>query len=94
MVRDEVVRRFTATLGDIYDSCGYIKDAGACDRCPLKAHCLDDTTVTEFADGAPKKSIEEMLGLAEDIEAYGNEQDLEDYHEWMNRGREEESWLD
>ena len=79
------VNDFIDSLGTIYDACGYIQDAGGCDVCPIKHNCLNDTSVTEFANFCTKGSLIEFLGFADDVENYANEQDLLNYHEWLKR---------
>lgn len=80
-INSATVSDFMDSLGTIYEACGYINDAGGCDRCPIKHNCLDDTSVAEFANFVTKGSLKEMLDLAEDIENFGNEQDMADYFE-------------
>lgn len=82
------------SFGYLFDNCTYIQDAGGCDRCPLKTTCLDDTSVSEFIDSVTDNRIEEFLGFGEDVENYANEQDMQNYHEWMKAEMERELWGD
>ena len=61
-VKSEIASEFIDYLGEVYDACGYIHDMGGCDKCPIKHNCLDETTVTEFANAwsfspAPTKAM-------------------------------------
>ena len=89
MANTDIIYRFMADLGTLYDACEYIKDAGACDRCPIKNNCIDEVTVTALADDCPKDKLVDFLYLADDIESYGNEQS---YHDWMETQKEREIW--
>lgn len=82
--------KFIDLLEVIYDACTYIQEAGGCDRCPIRNNCIDDTSVAEFADFVTKGSLTEMLDLADDIENYGNEQDMADYYAELKAQTERE----
>lgn len=88
------MNEFMEYLEKIYDACGQIKDAGGCDRCPIRHNCIDDTPVAEFASFCTKRSLKEFLDLADDVEQFANEQDYDDYHEWLKAETEREKWLD
>ena len=79
------VSDFMDSLGTIYDACGFIQDAGGCDKCPIKHNCLNETSVTEFANFCTKGSLKEFLDFADDVENYASEQEMADYHEWLKR---------
>ena len=70
----DIAYNFIERLDDIFDACGYIHDAGACDKCPLAHNCIDDTSVAEFQNFCTKDTLEEFLDFADDIEDYANEQ--------------------
>ena len=89
MIASEVANRLISNLSEVFEACGYIQDAGACDKCPMKAFCLEDTTVTEFADSVTRRTVKEMLDFADDVEKYADEQN---YHEWLDAEREREIW--
>lgn len=76
---------FIDALEDIYNACGSIQDAGGCDACPIKHNCLDDTSVSEFANFCTKDSLNEFMGFAEDVENYASELEMANYHEWLKR---------
>lgn len=92
----EKATNFIDLLGVIYEACGTIQDAGGCDVCPIKHNCLNDTSVAEFANFCTKGSLEEFLGFADGAENYANEQDMDDYHTWLNAqiDKELETWVD
>lgn len=69
-VKSEIASEFIDYLGEVYDACGYIHDMGGCDKCPIKHNCLDETTVTEFANFCTKGTVKEMLDFADDVEKY------------------------
>lgn len=69
-VKSEIASEFIDYLGEVYDACGYIHDMGGCDKCPMKNNCLDETTVTEFANFCTKGTVKEMLDFADDVEKY------------------------
>ena len=69
-VKSEIASDFIDYLGEVYDACGYIHDMGGCDKCPMKNNCLDETTVTEFANFCTKGTVKEMLDFADDVEKY------------------------
>ena len=92
--RSEIARDFITSLGDLYDSCNYIQDAGACERCPLSHVCLSETTLMDFANFCTIRDVKEFLDLADDIEQYGNELDMENYYNWMKSQKEVELWQD
>ena len=95
-INSATVSDFIDSLGTIYDACGYIQDAGACDVCPIKHNCLNDTSVAEFANFCTKGSLKEFLDFADDAENYANAQDMDDYHTWLNAqiDKELETWVD
>ncbi len=93
-INAEVANDFITSLGDLYDTCGFIQDAGGCDRCPLKGNCLDETTLNEFANFVTKGNIREFLGFGEDVENYANEQDMANYHAELDAQKERELWAD
>lgn len=82
-----IVSDFIDSLGTIYDACGFIQDSNACDGCPIKHNCLNDTAVADFANFCTKGSLKEFLDFADDVENFSNEQDMADYHEWLNAMR-------
>ena len=75
MTDRQKMERAIAALEDIFDACGFIKDAGACDKCPMKNYCIEETTVDEFIDSVPKWMLEETFGLAEDVGDFISEED-------------------
>lgn len=76
-VKSEIASEFIDYLGEVYDACGYIHDMGGCDKCPMKNNCLDETTVSEFANFCTKDSVKEMLDFADDVENYIHEKETE-----------------
>lgn len=88
------VSDFIDALGTIYDACGYIKDNGGCDACPIKHNCIDETDVTEFANFVTKGSLKEFLDFSDDVERWAGEQEAVRYHEWLEAEREREIWQD
>ena len=91
MIHSEMANRLIAGLNEIFEVCGYIQDAGACDGCPLRLNCIDDTSVAEFADTVSRKTVTEFLGYADDVENYSREQE---YHDWMDSQKEYDLWQD
>lgn len=89
MIHAEVANRLISCLNEVFENCGYIQDAGACDGCPLRLTCMDDTSVTEFADTVTRANIKEFMDYAEDVEDYAREQE---YHDWMDSQKELELW--
>jgi hypothetical protein len=85
---------FIDSLGTIYDACNFIQDAGGCDKCPIKHVCLGETAVADFANFCTKNSLREFLDFADDVENYANEQDMNNYHDWLNAERDRELWAD
>ena len=64
----------------ISHACDDIKQAGACDKCPLQSfHCLESITFLEFADSVTKGDIEEMVAFSQNIDHYYDERDFEQY---------------
>ena len=91
MIHAEIANRFISCLSDVYDACGYIKEAGGCDKCSINHNCIEDTSVSEFANFVTRGTVKEMLDFADDIENYADEQN---YHDWLNSERERELWND
>ena len=94
MNHGDTARRFVDTLGDIYDACHYISEMGACSGCPLKHNCLDETPLMQIAEDISIGTFADLLYFADDVENYEQEQDFENYHEWMNAERDRELWAD
>ena len=65
----EVVKALEA----VFDACGIIQEGGACGSCPLRSNCLDEATFSQVCDMVTIGEFDEMLGLAEDIDNYMNE---------------------
>ena len=93
-INAEVANDFVLSLGDLYDTCGYLQDAGACDRCPLKNNCMDEVSLNEFANFVTRNNVKEFLEFGEDVENYANEQDVADYHAELDAQKERELWED
>lgn len=74
------------------DACDIIKDAGACDRCPM--YCIEDSSWWEIADSKTKDQIAEFFGLAEDIDSYISEADFIADLADMQRKAERDEWYD
>ena len=83
---------FMDYLEMIVDACCEIRDAGACDKCPLGHNCIEDTEVLVFADCVPKRALAEFFELAENAE--NSEQDFNNYEEWLKTEMERELWND
>lgn len=93
-VRSEIASEFIDYLGEVYDACGHIQNMGGCDKCPMKHNCLDETSVTEFANFCTKQTVKEMLDFADDVEDYIHEQELAEW-EATNRWKGiDPSWAD
>lgn len=92
MNSSDMAREAIDRIGDLFDACGYIHDAGGCDRCPLKTTCLDEETFMQVADSLTYDRIYEFLGFAEDIENHDNEEDWENYQNWLKSETERELW--
>ena len=76
----------------VIDACDIIKDAGACDKCPL--YCIEDDSWFEIADVKTKGEIEDFFGLAQDIDNYISEEDYIWDHADMERKAERDEWYD
>lgn len=87
----DIAYQFIERLDDIYDSCGYIQEFGACDKCPLMTNCIEDTSVAEFQNFCTPSVLKEFLDFAQDIENHADEQD---FHDWMESQKERELWED
>ena len=87
-------KEIVKALSSVFDACGTIIDGGACNACPLKYSCLNDTTFTEICDLIPMGAFDEMLGLAEDIEYKCNEDDASDYWDMKRKADLEERMID
>lgn len=87
-------KAFMDALESLFNRCTDIKEASGCDRCPIRHNCIDDTTVSCFANFATKGSIIEFYDFAKDVEEYANAQDRADYLEELNASvrREVERW--
>lgn len=89
--KSEKAREFIDYLGEVYDACGYIHEMGGCDKCPIKHNCLDETTVTEFANFCTKGAVKEMLDFADDVENYISEEDyIYDLADRQRKGERDE----
>lgn len=80
-------------LGDICDACAYIDEAGACNKCPMEVHCLKENDVLMFGTSCTEDTVKEFMDFADDVENYANQQDFENYHEWLEAERERELWV-
>lgn len=76
MIHSEVADRLVTTLNEVFENCGYVQDEGACDECPLRLSCLDETPVCEFADTMSRDKIEEFLKYADGVEDRVSEEDF------------------
>ena len=83
-------RTITKTLEAVFDACGCIQEAGACDKCPVRHCCLDTTTFSEVCDIVSVGTFDEMLGFAKDIDAKSNEEDMAAYYADVARKAEQE----
>ena len=90
----DLVTQFMDGLEAIYKACDQIREAGGCANCPINHNCIDDTSVGDFANFASKGSMIEMLGFGKDCEDYASEQEMKDYHDWLNAERDRELWAD
>lgn len=95
MDSNAMAKAFMDALESVFDGCTGIRDAGGCDRCPIRHKCIDDTSVSEFADTTTKGSIIEFFDFAKDVEEYANAQDRMDYLEELNAQtrREVDEWI-
>lgn len=55
-------------LGDLLDACGMIEEAKACEGCPIKYNCIDDTAVGVFENLNTWHNIKEFLDYADEVE--------------------------
>ena len=91
MTNKEKMGRAIKALEDIFDACGWIKDAGACDKCPFKYTCIEETTVEKFIDETTKWSLEEAFDLAADIGDYISDEDyIYDLADRQRKGERDE----
>ena len=67
-VNTSVANDFIDSLGTVFDACTYIKDAGACDKCPISHNCLEETPLTELENFCTRTAIKEFLDFADDVE--------------------------
>ncbi len=88
-IAPEIAKDFYTSLGDVYDACNYIHDAGACEKCPFLHNCLSDTALLDFANFCTLSDLTDMLNLADDIERYGDE-DADSFREWIEAEKERE----
>ena len=60
---------------DIFDAmisaCDAIKEAGACESCPLRANCIEEVTAESMFCDTAKSMIDEFYGFADDVREYG-----------------------
>lgn len=64
------------SLDLLMSACNTINDAGACEQCPLRlTNCLEETSFADIYYDLPMGSVEEMLGLADDVADYISEED-------------------
>lgn len=91
---EQTAKTFVKALSEIYDACCYINDMGACSGCPVKYNCFDETSLSQIAEEIPIGAFADLLYFAEDVESRANEQDFDDYHEWLNAETERELWED
>ena len=90
-INSDKASEFIDYLGEVYDACGYIKDAGGCDKCPMKNNCLDETTVTESANFCTQGAVKEMLDFADDVEDFISEEDyIYDLADSQRKGERDE----
>lgn len=68
-----IAKEFIDHLEKVFDACTEIQDAGGCSKCPISHNCIDETTVSEFANFCTKGKLDEFLGFAKDCEEYGYE---------------------
>ena len=69
---------------EILSACEDIKDAGACEHCPL--YCIEDDSWYEVVDFTTKKKLKDFFGLADDARNYAFESECDTYYrELANR---------
>ena len=78
----------------LYYACVTIKDAGGCDRCPLRNICLEETSYMTVCDELSSGAIDELLDFADDIEQHYNEEDAVAFYADMARKAERDEYYD
>lgn len=56
-------------------ACDSISEAGACDKCPLRSTCLDDSSFLDVVTSFNPDHWNDFFGLADDVAGYMDEQD-------------------
>lgn len=94
MIAWAVADRLVTTLNEVFENCGYVQDEGACDECPLRLSCLDETPVCEFADTMSRDKIEEFLNYAEMVENNSNISEEDYIANCADMQRKDDVWAD
>lgn len=74
--------RLLDELERIGDACGVIQDGGACDKCPMWATCMQDTSAEEWIYAITESMIDEMIGFSKDVEDHLARLDFQKQMEW------------
>lgn len=75
-------------------ACQVITEADGCDRCPLKAWCLDDEHFTDIAYGVTTKMIQAFLDFSDELYDHESDEDIKSYNDWLKEGAERDEYYD
>lgn len=70
MENKTVAKMAEAIFEELVRACDTIKDAGACESCPLYGNCIEETNAIAIFCEQTEKTIDEYLGFADDVRKY------------------------
>ena len=95
------VKMILDALSLLHTACENIEGMGACDKCPIRKNCLEDTSPLDIAEDVTVKQLDEFLGLSDDVEEYLEEQEINSdenqralYADWQRQCDIEEQMID
>lgn len=87
------VKMIIGALDLLHTACENIDYYEACERCPIKSQCLEDTALLDVAEEVTLTQLDEFLGLSDDIADFMDETDMEAYYADQARKSEAEDNL-
>lgn len=74
------VKMILDALSLLHTACENIEGMGACDKCPIRSNCLENTSPLDIAEEVTAQQFTEFLGLADDVQDFMDETDWQAYY--------------
>lgn len=86
-------RRIYAGIDELYQCCEAIKESKkSCEICPMKHHCIDETSVLDFGLDVTFDMIDEFLECADEVSSYAPTQEEWEAEEANVRRCDPDEW--